>query len=59
MPLLPGFSCLVIAKNGKCPHIVNGVVVNEATNVTLRSGRSLFQSEGAECWYRKIELKEL
>jgi hypothetical protein len=49
----------VITKDGKCTHIVNGVIVNEATDVNLRSGRILFQSEGAETWYRKIEIKEL
>ncbi len=49
----------VIAVNGKCTHIVNGVTVAEATNVSLRSGRILIQSEGAETYYRKIEIKEL
>lgn len=49
----------VIAKDGRCTHIVNGVIVNEAEQVNLRSGRILIQSEGAETWYRKIELKEL
>lgn len=49
----------IIAKDGKCTHIVNGVIVNEATHVSLRTGRILFQSEGAECWYRKIEIKQL
>ena len=49
----------VIASKGKCTHIVNGVIVNEGENVSLRSGRILIQSEGAEIYYRKIELKEL
>jgi hypothetical protein len=49
----------VIAKDGKCTHIVNGVIVNEATDVNLRTGRILIQSEGAETWYRKIEIKQL
>jgi hypothetical protein len=49
----------VIAKDGKCTHLVNGVVVNEAKDASLRSGRILIQSEGAEIWYRKIEIKEL
>ncbi|RXK61673.1 DUF1080 domain-containing protein [Lacibacter luteus] len=49
----------VIAIKGKCTHIVNGVVVNEATDVSLRAGRILIQSEGAETYYRKIEIKEL
>jgi hypothetical protein len=49
----------VIANKGKCTHIVNGVVVNEGDNVSLRSGRILIQSEGAEIYYRKIDVKEL
>jgi YhcH/YjgK/YiaL family protein len=49
----------VIAQNGKLTHIVNGVVVNEGTDANLRSGRILIQSEGAEAYYRKIEIKEL
>ena len=49
----------VIADKGKCTHIVNGVVVNEATDASLRTGRILIQSEGAETWYRKIEIREL
>ncbi len=49
----------VIANKGKCTHIVNGVIVNEATDASLRSGRILIQSEGAETYYRKIDIKEL
>jgi len=49
----------IIANQGKCTHIVNGVVVNEAEDVSLRTGRILIQSEGAETYYRKIEIKEL
>jgi len=49
----------VIADKGKCTHIVNGVIVNEATDASLRSGRILIQSEGAEIYYRKIDIKEL
>jgi len=49
----------IIAAKGKCTHIVNGVVVNEATDVSLRNGRILIQSEGAEIYYRKIEIMEL
>ena len=49
----------VIANKGKCIHIVNGIVVNEAENVSLRSGRILIQSEGAEIYYRRIDIKEL
>ena len=46
----------IVARNGKCTHLVNGVVVNEGTNANLRSGRILIQSEGAEIYDRKIEI---
>lgn len=49
----------IIARDGKCTHIVNGVVVNEGTNANRRWGRILVQSEGAEIFYRKIEIAEL
>lgn len=49
----------VISRNGKCTHIVNGVVVNEVTDASLRSGKIVIQSEGAEIYYRKIALKVL
>jgi hypothetical protein len=49
----------VISSKGKCTHIVNGVVVNEGTEVSLRSGRIMIQSEGAEIYFRKIVVKEM
>jgi hypothetical protein len=49
----------VISQKGKCTHIVNGVVVNEGTEATLRSGRIMIQSEGAEIYFRKIDIREL
>jgi hypothetical protein len=49
----------IVAQNGKCTHIMNGEVVNEGTDASLRSGRILIQSEGAEIYYRKIEITEL
>ncbi|AEW01627.1 hypothetical protein A4D02_06390 [Niastella koreensis] len=49
----------IIFKNGKCTHIMNGVVVNEGTDASLHTGRILVQSEGAEIYYRKIEIEEL
>lgn len=49
----------VISRDGKCTHIVNGVVVNEGTGASLSSGRILIQSEGAEIFYRRIDIKEL
>jgi hypothetical protein len=49
----------IIAQNGKCTHIMNGVVVNEGDDASLRSGKILIQSEGAEIYYRKLDIKTL
>ena len=49
----------IIAENGKLTHKVNGVIVNEATAPSLSKGKILIQSEGAEIYYRKIEIEEL
>lgn len=49
----------VICKNGKCTHIVNGVVVNEGTNANVREGKIALQSEGAEVFYRNIKIATL
>jgi hypothetical protein len=49
----------IIFQNGKCTHIMNGVVVNEGADASVRNGRILVQSEGAEIYYRKIEIEEL
>jgi len=38
---------------------VNGVLVNEGTAASDRRGKILFQSEGAEVFFRKIELREI
>lgn len=49
----------IIFRKGKCTHIMNGVVVNEGMDASLHTGRILVQSEGAEIYYRKIEIEEL
>jgi hypothetical protein len=49
----------IIAQKGKCVHIMNGVVVNEGVDASLHTGRLLIQSEGAEIYYRKIEIEAL
>jgi hypothetical protein len=36
---------------------VNGKLVNEGVNASVRRGKILFQSEGAEVFFRKIELR--
>ena len=49
----------VIANKGKITYIVNGIVVNEAESPSVSEGKILVQSEGAEIYYRKIEITEL
>jgi hypothetical protein len=48
----------VISFNGKCAHIVNGVVVNYGENSSLIGGRILLQSEYAEIYYRSVTIRE-
>ena len=48
-----------IIKDGHCQHIVNGVMVNEAYEASIQKGKLLIQSEGAEIYYRNIQLKKL
>jgi hypothetical protein len=49
----------VISFNGKCAHIVNGVLVNYGENSSLIGGKILLQSEYAELYYREVKLREL
>jgi hypothetical protein len=49
----------VICNGDKITTIVNGKVVNEGTKSSLTKGKILFQSEGAEIYFRRIELKQL
>ncbi|MCO5945738.1 3-keto-disaccharide hydrolase [Mucilaginibacter flavidus] len=49
----------VTADKGKITYVVNGEVVNTAESPSLNDGRIIIQSEGAEIYYRKIEIAEL
>jgi len=49
----------MIADGDKVRYWVNGKLVNEGTGAELARGKILFQSEGAEVWFRKIELRPL
>jgi hypothetical protein len=40
-------------------YFVNGKLVNEATDLSATKGKILFQTEGAETYYRKLELAPL
>lgn len=48
-----------VCDGDKIINIVNGVVVNEGTRASVTKGRILLQSEGAEVYYRKVELTPL
>jgi hypothetical protein len=49
----------VVCDGDKITNIVNGVVVNEGTGASVTRGRILLQSEGAEVFYRKVDLEPL
>ena len=49
----------VISEGGNVSYFLNGVKVNEGTDGSFREGRLLFQSEGAEIFFRRIELQPL
>lgn len=49
----------VICDGDKITNIVNGTVVNAAVDASLSSGKIMFQSEGAEIFFRKIEIHPL
>ncbi len=48
-----------ICDGDKITNIVNGKVVNVGTGASLTKGKIIFQSEGAEIFFRKIELTPL
>ncbi len=48
-----------IAKGDRIDIRLNGVLVNAASNVKPRKGRIQIQSEGAEIFFRKVELRQL
>lgn len=48
-----------ICDGDKITNILNGVVVNACTNASHTKGKILFQSEGAEVYFRRIELLPL
>jgi len=49
----------VIADGDRVTNVVNGTVVNEGTRSSLTEGRILLQSEGAEIYFRRIDLEPL
>lgn len=49
----------VICRGDSITNVVNGKVVNRLTGASQNSGRIMFQSEGAEIFFRKIEVLPL
>jgi hypothetical protein len=49
----------VVANGDRLTNIVNGKVVNEAYRSSLTEGRIIIQSEGAEIYFRRIDLEPL
>jgi hypothetical protein len=49
----------VISRDRELTHKVNGVVVNKGSAPSRAEGLILIQSEGAEIFYRNIEIKRL
>ena len=49
----------VVVNNGDITYMVNGQVVNKARNPNPKAGRILLQSEGAELFYRNVEIQKL
>ena len=49
----------VIADGDTLTNILNGKVVNKGTKCSYTKGKILFQSEGAEVFFRRIDLQSL
>jgi len=49
----------VVAEGDRITNIVNGKVVNEGYRSSLTGGKILIQSEGAEIFFRRIDLEPL
>ena len=49
----------VIADGDRITNLVNGKVVNAGTRSTLTEGKIIVQSEGAEIYFRRIDLEPL
>ena len=49
----------VICDGDKITNIINGTVVNEGYDADPHKGQILFQSEGAEIFFRRIDLYPL
>jgi 3-keto-disaccharide hydrolase len=48
-----------VVENGNLTYYVNGKLVNAATNSSFTQGRIMLQSEGAEIYFRRVDLEPL
>ena len=48
-----------VVEGGKLTYYVNGKLVNAASDSSFKDGRIMIQSEGAEIYFRRIELQPL
>jgi 3-keto-disaccharide hydrolase len=58
----PGFEWTkleAIVENGNLTYYVNGKLVNAATNCSVSEGKIMIQSEGAEVYFRRMDLEPL
>jgi hypothetical protein len=46
----------IVCNGRQSEHYVNGHLVNAGTNASVDSGRILLQSEGAEIYFKTVEL---
>jgi hypothetical protein len=46
----------VVAQDDRLTYLVNGKVVNEGVRASLTAGKIIIQSEGAEIFFRRIEI---
>ena len=49
----------VVCDGGSITYILNGTLVNAADGAKWSSGKILLQSEGAEIFFRKFEVRPL
>jgi hypothetical protein len=49
----------IVVRGDTIEHYVNGHLVNRATGASVTRGRILLQSEGAEIFFRRVELQPL
>ena len=48
-----------VVESGNLTYYVNGKLVNAATNASFTNGRIMIQSEGAEIYFRRIDVEPL